>query len=119
MDETWHSIVASGKAKAVKLFTSNQREHNLKPEMKKPTTGKRKEKKKVTESSGYDSGERRARGWRKEDATGISGVQLAHRSEMLIRKHHNNLRIEREESDQRRLAQRLRFRDYRNPISAA
>jgi hypothetical protein len=119
MDQTWNSIVASGKAKAVRLFTSNQRERNLKPEMKKLTTGKRKVKKQVTERSGYDSGDRRSQGRRTEGATGISADQLAHLSEMLIRKHYNNLRIEREESNQRRLTRKLCFSDHRNPISAA
>lgn len=118
MDQTWNSIVARGKAKPVRLFTSNQRERNPKTEMKKPTTGKRKEKKKVTENTNYDYGERRAEGWRKQGTTGISSDELSHLSEMFIRKQYNNLRIEREESDQRRLAKRLHFRDYRNAVSA-
>lgn len=123
MDETWNSIVARGKAKPVRLIPKSQREGNPKSQMKKSSSEKRSEKKKatgskVTGSTSYDSAERsRAKG-STMNGTGISRDELSHLSEMFIKKRYNDLRIERQESDQRRLAERVRFRDFRNAVSA-
>lgn len=115
MDETWNSIVARGKAKPVRLIPKSQ--------MKKSLSEKRSERKKatgskVTGNTSYDSAERsRAKG-STPNGTGISRDELSHLSDMLIKKRYNDLRIERQESDQRRLVERVRFRDFRNAVSA-
>ncbi|KAF3327949.1 hypothetical protein FCM35_KLT06555 [Carex littledalei] len=118
MDETWNSIVARGKTKPVRLIPKSQREGNPKSQMKKSSSEKRSEKKKATGSTSYDSAERsRAEGSR-TNGTGISRDELSHLSDMFIKKRYNDLKIERQESDQRRLAKRLQFRDFRNAVSA-
>ncbi|KAJ4774360.1 hypothetical protein LUZ62_058617 [Rhynchospora pubera] len=126
LDQTWNSIIARGNAKpfvrsssSVAYFErSNQREDNPKPEMRRSATEKRREKKKAAEGLSYDPLEKKAQGWRKREALGISSEELSHLSEMFINKQRNDHRIERQESDQRRVAERLRFNNYRNAVTA-
>ncbi|XP_010918412.2 uncharacterized protein [Elaeis guineensis] len=108
MDATWTAIMDGGGRLAKPVLKKSQTWEKCKEvkvvgekavgkrEMRKSETFKEKAKAIVEE------------GWRRRDVLVVSQDELFRRVETLIKKHHENLRLQRQESEQRRFLERFR-----------
>lgn len=106
MEDAWNAILASGSAKPVKLKKSVKQDRipeRVVPKSKvKNSDNGRKKKEKQAEKM-----EERVEGWRRRDALVIAHDDLSRRAEAFIKKQHDYLKLQREESDRRRLLERM------------
>ncbi|XP_017702231.1 uncharacterized protein LOC103723521 [Phoenix dactylifera] len=108
MDETWRGIMEGGGLPAKPVLKKSQTWERCKEveavgekavgrrEMRKSETFKEKAKVIVEE------------GWRRRDVLVVSQDELFRRVETFINKHHENLRLQRQQSEQRRFLEKLR-----------
>lgn len=108
MDTTWRAIMEGGGRPAKPVLKKSQTWEKCKEdtvvgeqavvrrEMRKSETFK--EKTKAIEEEG----------WRKRDVLVVSQDELFRRVETFIKKHHENLRLQRQQSERRRFLERLR-----------
>ncbi|XP_078162253.1 uncharacterized protein LOC144557546 isoform X2 [Carex rostrata] len=103
IDDTWNAILTSGDAKPVKLTKKSVKHDKIlegvdpKAKVKNSSAVGRKKKKQVVKVEG------RVEGWRKRDALVILHDDLSQRAEAFIKKQHDDLKLQREESNQHRL----------------
>ncbi|KAG1355206.1 hypothetical protein COCNU_07G013180 [Cocos nucifera] len=108
MDATWRAITEGGRRPGKAVLKKSQTWEKCKEvkvvggktvgkrEMRKSETFKEKAKAIVEE------------GWRRRDVLVVSQEELFRRVETFIKKHHENLALQRQESEQRRFLERLR-----------
>lgn len=104
IDDTWNAILASGGAKPVKLTKKSVKHDKIlegvdpKAKVMNSSAVGRKKKKRVEKVL-----EGRVEGWRNRDALVIHHYDLSQRAEAFIKKQYDDLKLQREESNQHRL----------------